>query len=142
LSDTVTFRDLTESLALSEVATALNGGGGSENNNSVVVCGSANDAAAGGDSAHRGFSASTATNQESNDEIALEQQRKQIWNDIILTKADQLRQKVAWALSQILVLVAAADVDAFQQTGPYIAYYDIFVCNAFGNYQDILKEVT
>ena len=53
---------------------------------------------------------------------------------------DQLRQRVAWALSQIFV-VAPDDATA-QHTEMYVNYYDIFVRHAFGNLGDILREVT
>ncbi|MBL9173202.1 MAG: DUF1800 family protein, partial [Verrucomicrobiales bacterium] len=54
---------------------------------------------------------------------------------------DQLRQRVAFALSQILVTSRRAG----QFTMAPLAmstYYDIFVRRAFGNYYDILREVT
>jgi uncharacterized protein (DUF1501 family)/uncharacterized protein (DUF1800 family) len=47
----------------------------------------------------------------------------------------------AWALSQILVVVASG-IDAYDHTEIYLTYYDIMVRNAFGNYRDILKEVS
>jgi len=64
-----------------------------------------------------------------------------VWVMQALYAADQLRQRMAWALSQIFV----TGVPAFgepQATELWISYYDIFVRNAFGNYRDILKEVT
>lgn len=53
---------------------------------------------------------------------------------------DQLRQRVAFALSQILV---ASRRDANLQGRPLgmSDYYDIFTRNAFGNYRDIMGEV-
>ena len=54
---------------------------------------------------------------------------------------DQLRQRVAWALSQILA-IAFPNVMVQLSADFYTAYYDIFVRNAFGNYRDILKEVS
>lgn len=55
-----------------------------------------------------------------------------------LTKPDQLRQRVAFALSQMIVtsgmkVESTAGVAGFQQ---------IMLTNAFGNYRTILKEVT
>lgn len=54
---------------------------------------------------------------------------------------DQLRQRIAFALSQILV---ASRRDANLESRPLgmADFYDIFVRNAFGNYHDILMEVT
>lgn len=55
-----------------------------------------------------------------------------------LTGPDQLRQRVAFALSQILV------VSGQQISQPYAManYQGIFQRNAFGNFRDILREVT
>ena len=53
---------------------------------------------------------------------------------------DQLRQRVAFALSEILV-VSASDGLGDEQEG-ITNYYDILVRNAFGNYRDLLEEIT
>ncbi|KXK37969.1 MAG: hypothetical protein UZ09_BCD002001724 [Bacteroidetes bacterium OLB9] len=53
---------------------------------------------------------------------------------------DQLRQKMAYALSQILVVSVNSELIGFGEA--VSSYYDIFVRNAFGNYRDILMEVT
>mmetsp|Transcript_19333 Transcript_19333/g.27328 ORF Transcript_19333/g.27328 Transcript_19333/m.27328 type:complete len:1758 (+) Transcript_19333:76-5349(+) len=67
-------------------------------------------------------------------------QKTTIWSNIALKAADQLRQRVAWALSQILVI--APDILGDQRsTESTISFYDIFVRNAFGNYFQVLKEV-
>jgi len=71
----------------------------------------------------------------------LAQQKGQVWTMIALMAKDELRQKMAWALSQIL----AISPEAIRGSGGvemYTNYYDIFVRNAFGNYRDILKEVS
>ncbi|MDB6072284.1 MAG: hypothetical protein JWL81_3455 [Verrucomicrobiales bacterium] len=54
---------------------------------------------------------------------------------------DQLRQRVAFALSQILV---ASRREAALESVPLAMsdFYDIFVGNAFGNYEDILLAVS
>eukprot|EP00536_Pseudo-nitzschia_multiseries_P010764 jgi/Psemu1/204058/e_gw1.338.42.1 len=71
----------------------------------------------------------------------LEGQRETVWLEIALSGEDQLRQRMAWALSQILVISPDSLLSDFQ-TESFVTYYDIFVRNAFGNYFDILKEVT
>ncbi|MCW5559457.1 MAG: DUF1800 family protein, partial [Verrucomicrobiae bacterium] len=54
---------------------------------------------------------------------------------------DQLRQRVAFALSEILVI--SRRVGDLQHRPLAVAdYYDIFVQNAFANYYDVLREVT
>ena len=64
-----------------------------------------------------------------------------IWSILALTSEDQLRQRVAFALSQILIIIPKVMVDQ-QITETNVDYYDIFVRNAFGNYRDILKQVS
>ena len=63
-----------------------------------------------------------------------------VWTMLALNAPDQLRQRMAFALSQIPV-VTIAQVPGFEDE-IYITYYDIFVRNAFGNYRDILLEVS
>ncbi len=53
-------------------------------------------------------------------------------------KDDQLRQRVAFALSQIIV---ASDMDV-RSTAGLATFNQILLTNAFGNYRDILKSVT
>ena len=60
---------------------------------------------------------------------------------VALTKPDQLRQRVAFALSQILV-VTPLDLTDDINTETMVNYYDIFVRNAFGNYRNVLREVS
>lgn len=53
---------------------------------------------------------------------------------------DQLRQRLAFALSQILVVSAQGTLGQYPQS---VAHYaDILTTGAFGNYRDLLKEVT
>ncbi|CAJ1350015.1 unnamed protein product [Effrenium voratum] len=63
-----------------------------------------------------------------------------VWTMQALHADDQLRQRMAWALSQILVMaVQAGNFDG--QSEMWLSYYDIFVRNAFGNFRDALREV-
>jgi uncharacterized protein (DUF1800 family) len=55
-----------------------------------------------------------------------------------LTGSDQLRQRVAFALSQILVTSGLSVRESYGMG----AYQQIFLDNAFGNYEDILAKVT
>lgn len=64
-----------------------------------------------------------------------------VWSTNAVFAADQLRQKVSWALSQILVTSSEA-IGRPTQSELWVNYYDIFTRNAFGNYRDILKEVS
>jgi uncharacterized protein (DUF1800 family) len=54
---------------------------------------------------------------------------------------DQLRQRIAFALSQILV-TSRRDPNLENKPLGMMDYYDIFVRNAFGNYFDVLHQVT
>lgn len=62
------------------------------------------------------------------------------WWQNTIESPDQLRQKVAYALSQILVI--SINSDLVDNGGALSSYYDIFLKHAFGNYRDILEEVT
>lgn len=55
--------------------------------------------------------------------------------------SDQLRQRVAYALSQILVVsTAEAPLDSRGESLAY--YYDLLAKHAFGNYRDLLGDIT
>lgn len=57
-----------------------------------------------------------------------------------VTKNDVLRQRIAFALSEILV---TSGVGGLEDRGEALAcYYDVLYQNAFGNYRDILYKVT
>ena len=58
---------------------------------------------------------------------------------------DQLRQRVAWALSQIYVIGASGLLSLVQRPSKgemWHHYYDIFVRHAFGNLRDVIREVS
>jgi uncharacterized protein (DUF1800 family) len=61
------------------------------------------------------------------------------WWQINMNNQDLLRQRVAYALSQILVISAKSELGNYG-TG-LSAYYDLLLNNAFGNYLDILRAV-
>jgi hypothetical protein len=107
----------------------------------TIVCGSPNEVAVDSslDDSDRQGSFNSFTwgfSIQSSDNLI--RQKRMIWTEIALTAPDQLRQRVAWILAQIIVI--SSETDAL--TEPPITYYDIFVRNAFGNYRDVLKEVS
>ncbi len=59
------------------------------------------------------------------------------WNNAINAK-DQLRQRMAYALSEILVVSLKSSGYAIRVAD----YYDILLKNAFGNYKDLLRDVS
>jgi hypothetical protein len=111
----------------------------------VLVCGSpfevANDLSLGG-SQGRGAYDSKNTDFSSTNDDDFTKQKRIVWTQIAFAAKDQLRQRVAWALSQILVVTPSAVSDAEVLTEAMTTYYDIFVRNAVGNYRSILKEVS
>lgn len=85
------------------------------------------------------------------DGVWIQRYRYHAWWHHALTAEDQLRQRVAWALIQILVTSEAGagfnDRNVGNITGKArwlgpTHYYDVLVRNAFGNYREILEEVT
>ncbi len=80
-----------------------------------------------------------------------QQQRQEAWfihsaqlmdpSNPLLTHDDQLRQRVAFALSEIMV-VSDKNAALLFQPWALADYYDTLARNAFGNYRDLLEDVT
>ena len=66
--------------------------------------------------------------------------RQRAWFQLALNAPDQLRQRVAFALSQILVISDSGFGN--NMTEPTANYYDILVNHAFGNFRTLLEQVT
>lgn len=62
----------------------------------------------------------------------------ELYWDHIITANDQVRQRMAFALSQIVVYSDSAKNDQLMRG----YYQDILIRNALGNYRDLLQEVT
>jgi uncharacterized protein (DUF1800 family) len=58
--------------------------------------------------------------------------------ELALTGADQLRQRVAWALHKIWV-VSAVEISS---APAIVTYHRLFLNGAFGNYRDLMRDVT
>lgn len=67
--------------------------------------------------------------------------RVNLWWKRALRSPDQLRQRVAFALSEIFV-VSDASGGLEGQPVQLAEYYDVLVRNAFGNYRELLEDVT
>jgi len=66
--------------------------------------------------------------------------RQEAWWQAALASPDQLRQRVAFALSEILVV---SDVGVLEGAHEGLTnYYDLLSKNAFGNFRTLLEEVT
>ena len=64
-----------------------------------------------------------------------------VWFENVLHGKDQLRQRVAFALSELFVISASKQRTRFR--GDSLAsYYDILARNAFGNFRTIMGEVS
>ena len=70
----------------------------------------------------------------------LHQDRVDIWFRHAVNAPDQLRQRVAFALSEIFVVSQLGALNNF----PYMVsdYYDTLAAHAFGNYRELLEAVT
>ncbi len=62
------------------------------------------------------------------------------WWQAALTRPDKLRQRIAFALSEIFVISTNSDIRNDGE-GP-ASYYSMLMSNAFGNYRDLIEEVT
>lgn len=62
------------------------------------------------------------------------------WWQMNLTNRDKLRQRVALALSEIFVVSGNGDLGGYGRA--MANYYDVLIHNSFGNFRDLLREVT
>ncbi|MEL6650840.1 MAG: DUF1800 family protein [Bacteroidota bacterium] len=63
------------------------------------------------------------------------------WFHTVMTAPDQLRQRVAFALSEMMVI--SDSPDELEDSGDGLAnYYDILIRHGLGNYRDLLLEVS
>ncbi|WP_051686098.1 DUF1800 domain-containing protein [Rheinheimera texasensis] len=67
--------------------------------------------------------------------------RLETWWRIALTAPDQLRQRVAFALSEILV-VSDQGNGLNNRVIALANYYDLLLAHSFGNYRELLQQVT
>jgi hypothetical protein len=108
----------------------------------VVICGADGEIGYDGDvdASQRMFSLYGHDHIQFRESLKLQAQT--VSYTIFLKGNDQLRQRMAFALSQILVITSAQIGSEYRNSEIYLNYFDIFVRNAFGNYRDVLKEVS
>ncbi len=70
----------------------------------------------------------------------LQPDRVDIWFRNVLSGSDQLRQRVAFALSEIMVVSQLGVLG--DQPYALASYYDVLAQNAFGNYRQLIEQVT
>lgn len=100
-----------------------------ENSTGVVVCGSpsevANNLSLGGSLLHGAFDSYNRKLLQSTSSADFTRQKQIVWTTVALNSSDQLRQRVAWALAQILV-ISPESMENFLSED-FLTYYDIFV---------------
>lgn len=78
-------------------------------------------------------------------DLELDWQKRMLLSDILWERfvhgEDQLRQRVAFALSQIFVISDLSDA-LFNDARGVANYHDVMTQHAFGNYRDLLEAVT
>jgi len=146
--DTVRYRDLHRNLRIPAVAEHYGAIGTSEGTG-MFVCGGRNEVSNdpalgtfGKMEGHHGFDITQDEDRDTSSDAVFESQKHVVWTSIVLSAADSLRQRMAFALSQILVVVKGQVEAADRNTEIFLNYYDIFVEHAFGNYRDALREVS
>lgn len=68
--------------------------------------------------------------------------RNHRWFDNALTGQDQLRQRVAFALSQIWVVSEKNTGNDFHSHGPHVNWFQVLNEHALGNYFELMKAAT
>jgi len=78
-------------------------------------------------------------------DLDVEWQKRMLVSDVLwetfVHGEDQLRQRVAFALSQIFVISDLSDA-LFNDARGIVHYHDLMAEHAFGNYRDLMKAVT
>ena len=89
----------------------------------------------------RYLNVNTLSNAKQGKESCCLKAQESVWLEHALTAKDQLRQRVAFSLSQIFIVSEQAP--ALAKHGDGLAwYYDLFVKHSFGNYRELLQDIT
>mmetsp|Transcript_598 Transcript_598/g.1174 ORF Transcript_598/g.1174 Transcript_598/m.1174 type:complete len:1161 (+) Transcript_598:1495-4977(+) len=114
-------------------------------NKPILMCGSPEEVASDPFYGDNGFDVILPENSgwRSMSKWELSGQKHTIWTHFALESEDQLRMKMAWSLSQIVSVGLPADARGthdMEETEGWLAFYDMFVKNAYGNYRDLMRE--
>ena len=143
LGDHIDFVDLPAGLQTAQTASAV--GALVEVGDAALACGSAGEAANDPAFDHR-YNMWMTYNENGHVEQTFpplsRHAKSQVWVNVALSAADQLRQRMAHALIQVYVIGPEPDRDGFEMTELYLGYYDILVRNAFGGFLTMLKEIS
>jgi hypothetical protein len=140
LYDIVPFDDLPDNLQVQGLEDKYGQSRSNGRGTGVVVCGSIGEVA---NEPERGEGFQYAWDDFRDDldtGYDIDEQVHTIWAYLALNAPDQLRQRMAWALSQVNV-VGFGQIDD-DNNEAILQYYDIFVRHAFGSYKDIMKKVS
>ncbi len=143
--DKIMFNDLPPSAKSAKVVTSLGGTIVADSGEVVEVCSSPGEVANSPNAGHQ-YLLQKYSDAEIEYSDSLDQDHERwhsnhmVWNTISLNAPDQLRQRVAWALSSIFV-VSENSIDRGEHVESWATYYDIFVSNAFNDFKTILKSV-
>ena len=129
------------------VAAALGAGLGERAAEGFEACGSAGEVPTQPEMEHRysfgirRIQPNGKATRELRSSMLIDMAKVAVNNNVQLTAPDQLRQRVAWAASQLWVI---SDVDLARrfENELFHTYHDIFVRHAFGRLIDILREVS
>ena len=147
MGDTPDFASLDTELQTEEIAVAL-GAKLDTANGGVEACGSPGEVANIPSNGHHfyfltdhAFDIRSTMEGDINSPYTLTMGKSSVWYNVVLNAPDQLRHRMAWALSQIIVVAEGGVSHSATLYEPWLGYFDILVRNAFGNYRNILKEV-
>lgn len=139
LGNEIAYRDLPSNLKTTSIAEYFGATAIENEGAGTVVCGSHGEVA--NDRSHREQFDFRSDEEQVTSSAVMDNQRHVVWYENNLWAQDQFRQRMAFALSELLTIVPA-NIDAETYTEVYAKYYDIFVKHAFGNYGDIMKLVS
>lgn len=105
----------------------------------ILVCGTPDEIASNPNFGERGFMPvePEGTGFRQSEIWGYSVQRHTIWHHLAMHGQDQLRQKMAFSLSQIVAVgLPGSGMVFYEPTEDRLAFYDFFVKNAFGNYRE------
>jgi len=139
LGNGIAYRDLPSNLKTNSIADHFGATAVQNEAAGTIVCGSHGEVA--NDRTLREQFEIRSNGEQVTSTDVMDNQRHVVWYELGLWAQDQLRQRMAFALSELITIVPE-NIDAETYTEVYTKYYDIFVNNAFGNYADIMKLVS
>eukprot|EP00984_Skeletonema_dohrnii_P004238 scaffold1495_cov202-Skeletonema_dohrnii-CCMP3373.AAC.3 len=137
--NSIAYRDLPSNLKTSSIAEYFGATTVQNQAAGTIVCGSHGEVA--NDRSLREQFDFRSNEEQVTSSAVMDNQRQVVWYEQGLWADDQFRQRMAFALSEMITVVPQ-NIDAETYTEVYAKYYDIFVNNAFGNYGDIMKLVS